>query len=496
MSSFSLSIPSLETDLKLNSPPPASRIPNHRSEGGLLALTKLLKELGIEELFDGEATLVGIDPIICSRHRLAEASGTAQLLLGASAASIWRVRTGNRTGVRIEAVDALHALHSAHYVWQMGKQISVGSEILPINGFFRCSDGRSVLLCAGPPYMKLLNGFLDVLGCAHSKSAVAGAIAQIKSESLVNAMKEAKLPCAPVLTREEWLAHPQGRALAMDPVIEIEKIADGEPVPFPDNAATPLDGIRVLDFTHVLAGPHGAQSLAEFGAEVLHISDAAHADTFAQHMSVNFGKYCAYLDLNTSEDTRRMRDLEADADVFINSYRSSVLQQFNLLPQQLASRSRRGIVAVSINAYGHHGPWSDCPGFDPNGQAVSGFSAAEGSFDEPAPSPVFYLNDLLTGYLAAAGAMAALVRRSIEGGSYNVKVSLTRSAMWVQELGLIDDSKLNGLPQRDIYPWHKATVSTRYGSISQLKQPLQFSNLKLPLLDRLVPPGADPAQWN
>jgi hypothetical protein len=68
---------------------------------------------------------------------------------------------------------------------------------------------------------------------------------------------------------------------------------------------------------------------------------------------------------------------------------------------------------MTANAYGHEGPW---PGFDQNGQVASGFAVKEGGAGPPKFSPVFYLADLMTGYFAAAGMMAALLRRSIEGG--------------------------------------------------------------------------------
>ena len=71
---------------------------------------------------------------------------------------------------------------------------------------------------------------------------------------------------------------------------------------------------------------------------------------------------------------------------------------------------------------------ADRPGFDQNGQVASGFAAKEGEPGRPKFSPVFYLADLMTGYLAAAGMMAALLRRAEEGGSYHVKLSLARSA--------------------------------------------------------------------
>ena len=82
---------------------------------------------------------------------------------------------------------------------------------------------------------------------------------------------------------------------------------------------------------------------------------------------------------------------------------------------------------MDINAFGHSGPWAERPGYDQIAQVATGFAAKEGEPDKPQFSPVFYLGDLMAGYFAAAGMMAALLRRSIEGGSYHVKVSLARS---------------------------------------------------------------------
>ena len=107
-------------------------------------------------------------------------------------------------------------------------------------------------------------------------------------------------------------------------------------------------------------------------------------------------------------------------------------------------------------------------------------------------SPVFYLADLITGYFAAAGMMAALHRRAIEGGSYQVKVSLARSAMWVQELGLLDVAAQGEVPETDSYPAETVSIDTAYGAVTSLAPPLTFTNLTLPTTDRLVPYGADP----
>jgi crotonobetainyl-CoA:carnitine CoA-transferase CaiB-like acyl-CoA transferase len=150
---------------------------------------------------------------------------------------------------------------------------------------------------------------------------------------------------------------------------------------------------------------------------------------------------------------------------------------------------------MTANAYGHAGPWAGRPGFDQNGQVASGFAAKEGEPGRPKFSPVFYLADLVTGYLAAAGMMAALLRRAEEGGSYHVKLSLARSVMWVQALGFLDTSVQQSLLATDGCPAKRTTVKSVYGDISYLQSPLSFSNFRLPDVDTIEPYGASPAAW-
>ena len=119
----------------------------------------------------------------------------------------------------------------------------------------------------------------------------------------------------------------------------------------------------------------------------------------------------------------------------------------------------------------------------------------EGEPDKPKVSPVFYLGDPITGDFAAAGMMAALLRRSIEGGSYYVKVSLARSEMWVQELGLLETTGQASVPEKDNYPAKSASIDSVYGKISFLAQPLAFSNLALPHDLSLMPYGAHAPEW-
>ena len=463
--------------------------------GDLQPLADLIEQLGLAEHFSGDAVMHGSDPVIRSPHRLGEASCTAQLLIGAAGAAIWEARGGTRTDISIDVIHGLHYLHPTHYIEQSGYPSNVGAEFVAVNGVFPTRDGRYIMLEAGPPYQKLLNGYLNFFDCGNNKDSFAREVAKWNAEDLELALTNAGLPACRAFTRDEWHSHPQGKALAGTPPIEIVKITDGDPVPFPDNGGSPLDGVRVLDFTHVLAGPRSARTLAEYGAEVLHISSPWFADSLAQHLGVDVGKYDAYLDLRDEQDMSTMRELAATADVFASTYRPAVNKRFGLLPEHLAAASERGIVYMSANAYGHSGPWKDRPGFDQNGQVASGFAMTEGRGGPPRFSPVFYLGDLIMGYFAAAGMMAALHRRAIEGGSYQVTLSLARSAMWVQELGLLDVAAQGEVPETDSYPAEMVSIDTAYGAVSSLAPPLTFTNLTLPTPDLLVPYGAHPASW-
>ena len=462
--------------------------------GQLPPLAQLVATLGLEGRWGGDAVLNGADPLLRSPHHLGEATAYALLLEGIAASCVWKHRGGGDASLAVDIVDALHALHSTHFLQHAGYSLSVGAEFVPTNGIYVCRDGRSIMIEAGPPYAKLERGYLNFFDCGNNRESIAREIARFDAEDLQEKLSALGLPACIARTRQEWLAHPQGALLAATPVIEITKLAPGNPKGLAGRSDTPLAGTRILDFTHVLAGPRSMRSLAQYGAEVLHISSPYHRDTVSQNLLVNLGKRSAYLLLTEAAAATRMRELVAGADVFACSYRPAVAARFGLEPASLA-RASDGIVCLSVNAYGHAGPWQERPGFDQNGQVATGFAAAEGGAGKPRFSPVFYLNDLLTAYLAAAGVMCALLRRAIEGGSYEVKVSLARSAMWVQDLGAFGEAEYRDLPASDAYPARLRTVQTDCGEITELAAEVRATDLPRVDLALARPFGADPARW-
>src|SRR5690606_6669375 len=124
------------------------------------------------------------------------------------------------------------------------------------------------------------------------------------------------------------------------------------------------------------------------------------------------------------------------ADVFLQSWRPGALDRRGFSREELL-QLKADLIYVSLSCYGSSGPWATRGGYEPMGQTVSGLAIGEGSADQPKLACTFTLNDYLTAYLAAAGVVGALVNRQREGGAYHVDVSLTRTSMWVQELGML-----------------------------------------------------------
>jgi crotonobetainyl-CoA:carnitine CoA-transferase CaiB-like acyl-CoA transferase len=463
------------------------------SNNELPELTQLINLLNMSDVFSGDFILQGRDPLIYSPHRLGYASAIAQASNAILAAALWEKRTGQVNQIFMNVIDALHHLHDSHYLWQNGYKLEVGADRAPINSFFKCKDNRFIHTIAGPPYIWLLNDYLNFFDCGNNKDSFEREFSKWNSFELEEALSAAKLPACVARTKCEWSAHPVGKFLSKIPVISIEKVSEGKPVKFSPEPKACLSGINALDFTHVLAGPLCSSNLAQFGAKVLHISSPEYRDSLSQNLIGNFGKKNAYLNLKEKHDKDLMFQLVKKSDVFCASYRPSVVKKFSLDMESISNINTRGIVYMSISCYGDGHEWSDRPGFETIGQACTGFSMTEAearNSKKPLFSPVFYLNDPLTAYFAFSGILAALYRRSTEGGSYHVKVSLVRTGMWVTDLGYIPNEDYRDLPESDNYPANFQETNTIYGVIKKLKECYHFDNMPYSNNPEIFPFGA------
>ncbi len=250
-----------------------------------------------------------------------------------------------------------------------------------------------------------------------------------------------------------------------------------------------------MSFTHAVAGPTVGRTLAEHGADVLSATFPNHFEHDFIYNEANVGSRSANLDLRVPDHAARVEQLLADADVLVNNHRPGKMAHFGLDPERLAER-HPGIVCVSVSAYGREGPWAGRAGFDMNGSAASGVMAIEGGDDHPKLPPTGLLNDFITGYLGAAGATAALVRRAREGGSYRVSVSLARTGMFVTSLGQVDPGLVGSAPARELREPPSVVADTPLGTVEQLAPPVRFSSTAPRWTDPiLVPRGSSRAEW-
>lgn len=326
------------------------------------------------------------------------------------------------------------------------------------------------------------------------RERIAEAFARWDAEALEEVANAQGLPVTIARTPQEWLAHPQGALLAGMPVIGLERIGDA-PLRGFGPAERPLEGVRVLSFTHAIAGPTVGRTLAEQGADVLcatRPNDYEHDFIYAE---ANVGSRSTYLDLATDRGRALAEELLADADVVVNNHRGDKLEKLGLDPRSLARR-HPGLISVSVTCYGSSGPWAKRGGFDMNGSAASGLMVIEGSEQEPELPVTGMINDFITGYMGAAGATAALLKRAEEGGSWHVTVSLTRTAMWYQSLGLVDPDRAAMSPEHSLREPDAYDADTPLGEVHMLAPPVVFSKTAPRWRDPiLVPRGSSRPGW-
>src|SRR6201747_2249303 len=207
-----------------------------------------------------------------------------------------------------------------------------------------------------------------------------------------------------------------------------------ERTPRAKGAPTALDGLLIVDFTRVVAGPACTQTLADFGAEVIKIENPDggdprsydHADLAgesAAFISLNRNKRSIALDLTKPAACDVARELIAQADVVVENFSASVMKKYGLDYASVAPTNPR-LVYCSISAYGRRGPFASRPGFDPITQAESGFMSLNGFPDGPPVRTGPPAIDMVTGMAACNAILLALLARDRLGRGQQVEVAL------------------------------------------------------------------------
>jgi len=202
-----------------------------------------------------------------------------------------------------------------------------------------------------------------------------------------------------------------------------------------------LTGLRVLDFSTTIAGPHCARMLADMGAEVIKI-EAADGETMRTRPPVrngcstafgqlNVGKKSLVLDLKSEQGKEVVRRLAAHADIVVENFRPGVMRRLKLDYDSLAP-SNQSLIYCSISGYGQTGPSAELPAYAPVIHAASGYEMAHLAYQPGRERPDYcgiYHADVLTGVYAFGAITSALYQRSQTGRGQHIDVSMLESML-------------------------------------------------------------------
>ncbi len=406
------------------------------------ALSAVLDGIGLGlRSAGGRISFAGADPIVPSTLRLGAAASIGLVAKSVAVAALLRDRRRPGQDISMDLRVAPHRLCPFYdQRWELLNGFAGGSPSNPTDAFglrfYPTRDGRWVMPLN--PYPRIKVAAQRLLGVPDDPDAVAAAIVRRDARELEDAGAEAGVVLPMLRTVEEFLDEPQFRdVLAAAPLVEIERIADSDPEPLLPGAADPLTGVRALGMGHVIAGAGTGRALALHGADVLNLWGPRSLEHDLAYQSANVGMRSSTVDVTTAEGREVVVRLLSEADVFFANRRPGVLDRVGL-SAHAAAAIRPGVVHASVSLKGESGPWAGRVGFDQTAGCLTGMMLLEGGGDSPALPPILVVNDYLTAWLLTAGIVAALRRRSVEGGSYRVHVSLTRVALWILSLGVLD----------------------------------------------------------
>src|SRR5712691_10518720 len=470
------------------------------------AVAQVLNDVGVSTAdTGGKLTFYGSDPILQSPLRFGTMAAIGLAARSVEVAALWRQATGEGQNISVDVRKALRrfcGFFDGKWETVNGRPPSPGgyavSPFLKMgDAFFReTRDGRYVV--ALDIYPQLLVRTLDFLRCSPSTESINKAILNWDAMELEQAAAAEGLVLAMIRTNEEFRREPQyTQVLSKMPLIAVEKIGESDPVPLKASGNLPLAGIRAFGMGHVIAGGAIGRDMALYGADVLNIwrPRDSEIEAFAWHVQV--GMRSTILD-DSKEDRARFNQLLQDADVFFANKRPGFLKKHGLDAETLCEQ-KPGLIHATVVLHGEKGPWSNRPGFDEIGAAVSGLFTIEGSPTRPKQPPIVPIADNVVGWLGTTGILAALQRRSIEGGSYRVVVSLTRTVLWLLSLGIFDKGYAKATAGSNDEHTYVApdlfTAETPLGTYQGMTDQVVMSRTPGTFRTVLVPRGSSKSEW-
>jgi crotonobetainyl-CoA:carnitine CoA-transferase CaiB-like acyl-CoA transferase len=467
---------------------------------------EVLKDIGLTTADSGgKLTFSGSDPILPSSIRFGTMAAIGLAARSVALAALWKQTTGDGQNISVDVRKALRRFCGFfEEKWETinGRPPSPGgyavSPFLNMESFFReTRDGRHVL--ALDIYPQLLVNTLNFLDCSPSQESINNAIRKWDAVELEDAAAEKGLVLAMVRTNDEFRREPQYTdVLSKMPLITVEKIGESEPVPLkPNGDNLPLAGIRALGMGHVIAGAALGRDMSLYGADVLNVWRPRDSEIESFAWDVQVGMRSTVLG-DSKEDRAMLNQLIQNADVFFANKRPGFLKKHGLDAESLCAQ-KPGLIHATVVLHGEKGPWSNRPGFDEIGSAVSGLFAIEGSLSQPKQPPIVPICDNVVAWLGTTGILEALRRRAIEGGGYRVVVSLTRTVLWMLSLGIFDKAYAKataGSTDEHTYSTPDLfTAETPLGTYQGMTDQIVLSRTPGKFRTVLVPRGSSKPEW-
>ncbi|MEO6362049.1 MAG: CoA transferase [Caldimonas sp.] len=454
------------------------------------ALASLWLSLSMPADALSRAGLSGTEPVLPSSFAVATALQASLAAAALAASEVGRCRGGVVQDVAVDMADA--AAEATLFFRLDGRKPEIWD---PLAGLYRCSDGWIRL---HTNFAHHRDGVLRLLGLAPGpqtkRAEVEAALAARSAQAFEAEASAAGLVVAAVRTAVEWHAHPQHAADLAAPLIDVARIGDAAPLAWPplSDGAAPLGGLRVLDLTRILAGPIGTRTLAAYGADVMLVNSPKLPNIEAIAVTSR-GKHSALADLHDPAMRAAFAAMVGQAHVLVQGYRPGAMASLGFGADE-AARLRPGIVYVSLSAYSAGGPWHARRGFDSLVQTATGLNddeAVAAGADAPKALPVQVL-DLATGFLIAFAVEAALLRQRHEGGSWHVRLSLARTALWLRSLGRLAGGF--AAARLDVASRVETELSG-FGTLLTVRHAARFGGVLVRFARPAMPPGSDPLRW-
>lgn len=260
-----------------------------------------------------------------------------------------------------------------------------------------------------------------------------------------------------------------------------------------------LEGLTVLDATQMLAGPLAATRLGDLGANVIKIEPVGRGEFNRSHgfgditvdgemttfTAVNRNKRSLALDLKNPESHVVLKELVASADVFLQNFRFGTAEKLGVGYSQLASLNP-SLIYCSISGYGSHGLYRDRPGQDLIIQGYSGSMFSVGKENDPPQPGALWAADVMTGYQAAIGILAALQERQKSGLGQHVEVDMLTVVLDAQLQELVTFLNTGEAPTRTKTPTAHASIPAPYGVYETADGWITLAMSPLPALGEML----------